>query len=82
MFFIGYVLFEVPSNMLLRRYGAHRWLARIMVSWGLVSAGMMFVQTPMQFYIMRFLLGMAEAGFFPASSSTSLAGSRASTAAG
>ena len=65
MFFIGYVLFEVPSNMLLRRYGAHRWLARIMVSWGLVSAGMMFVQTPMQFYIMRFLLGMAEAGFFP-----------------
>ena len=49
---------------------------------GLVSAGMMFVQTPMQFYIMRFLLGMAEAGFFPASSSTSLAGSRASTAAG
>ena len=65
VFFIGYVLFEVPSNMLLRRYGAHRWLARIMVSWGLVSAGMMFVQTPMQFYIMRFLLGMAEAGFFP-----------------
>lgn len=65
VFFVGYVLFEVPSNLLLRRYGAHRWIARIMVSWGLVSACMMFVQTPTQFYILRFLLGVAEAGFFP-----------------
>lgn len=65
IFFIGYVLFEVPSNMLLKRYGAHRWIARIMISWGAVSAGMMFVHTPMQFYVMRFLLGVAEAGFFP-----------------
>ncbi|MEW9586200.1 MFS transporter [Paraburkholderia sp. DGU8] len=65
IFFIGYVLFEVPSNILLRKYGANRWIARIMVSWGVVSAGMMFVHTPMQFYVMRFLLGVAEAGFFP-----------------
>lgn len=65
IFFIGYVLFEVPSNVLLRKYGAHRWIARIMISWGIVSACMMFVHTPMQFYIMRFLLGVAEAGFFP-----------------
>jgi MFS family permease len=65
VFFIGYVLFEVPSNILLRKYGAHRWIARIMVSWGIVTVGMMFVSTPMQFYVMRFLLGVAEAGFFP-----------------
>jgi MFS family permease len=65
VFFIGYVLFEVPSNILLRKYGAHRWIARIMVSWGIVTVGMMFVTTPMQFYVMRFLLGVAEAGFFP-----------------
>ncbi|VVE16602.1 MFS transporter [Pandoraea cepalis] len=65
IFFIGYVLFEVPSNLLLKRFGAHRWIARIMISWGLISAGMMFVQTPTQFYVMRFLLGVAEAGFFP-----------------
>ncbi|MFT0172602.1 MFS transporter [Paraburkholderia mimosarum] len=65
VFFIGYFLFEVPSNLLLRRYGAHRWIARIMISWGAVSACMMFVQTPLQFYVMRFLLGVAEAGFFP-----------------
>lgn len=65
IFFIGYVLFEVPSNILLRKYGAHRWIARIMVSWGVVTACMMFVTTPMQFYVMRFLLGVAEAGFFP-----------------
>jgi len=55
----------VPSNLLLVRFGARRWIARIMFTWGLLAAGMMFVSTPMQFYVMRFLLGAAEAGFFP-----------------
>ncbi len=66
IFFIGYALFEVPSNLLLVRVGARRWIARIMVTWGILATGMMFVQTPMQFYVVRFLLGVAEAGFFPA----------------
>ncbi|MBR8392470.1 MFS transporter [Burkholderia cenocepacia] len=66
VFFIGYLIFEVPSNLLLMRVGPRRWIARIMVTWGLVSAGMMFVRTPIMFYGMRFLLGVAEAGFFPA----------------
>ncbi|MBU9178742.1 MFS transporter [Burkholderia gladioli] len=66
VFFIGYLLFEVPSNLLLLRVGPRRWIARIMVTWGFLSAGMMFVHTPLQFYVMRFLLGVAEAGFFPA----------------
>jgi ACS family tartrate transporter-like MFS transporter len=65
LFFLSYALFEVPSNIFLARFGARRWIARIMVTWGLLAAGMMFVRTPMQFYVMRFLLGMAEAGFFP-----------------
>lgn len=65
VFFISYAIFEVPSNLILARVGARRWIARIMVSWGLVAAAMMFVRTPMQFYAMRFLLGIAEAGFFP-----------------
>ena len=65
MFYLAYALFEVPSNLLLARVGARRWLARIMVTWGIIAAGMMFVATPFQFYVMRFLLGMAEAGFFP-----------------
>ena len=65
LFFLGYALFEVPSNLLLVRFGARPWLARIMMTWGLLAAGMMFVKTPMQFYVMRFLLGVAEAGFFP-----------------
>jgi ACS family tartrate transporter-like MFS transporter len=65
LFFISYALCEVPSNLLLCRYGARRWLARIMLTWGLLAIGMMFVRTPMQFYVMRFLLGVAEAGFFP-----------------
>lgn len=65
LFFVGYSLFEVPSNLLLARFGARRWIARIMLTWGAISAGMMFVQTPMQFYVMRFLLGVAEAGFYP-----------------
>lgn len=63
--FVGYVLFEVPSNIMLKRFGARRWIARIMISWGIISAAMMFVKTPTQFYVMRFLLGAAEAGFFP-----------------
>ncbi|MFJ4293826.1 MFS transporter [Cupriavidus sp. NPDC089707] len=66
IFFVGYLLFEVPSNLILLRVGARRWIARIMVTWGLISAAMMFVKTPTSFYIMRFLLGVAEAGFIPA----------------
>jgi MFS transporter, ACS family, tartrate transporter len=65
IFFLGYVLFEVPSNLLLHKVGARRWIARIMISWGLVSTAMVFVQTPWSFYALRFLLGIAEAGFFP-----------------
>jgi ACS family tartrate transporter-like MFS transporter len=65
LFFLSYALLEVPSNLMLVRFGARRWIARIMLTWGLIAAGMMFVRTPMQFYIMRFLLGATEAGFFP-----------------
>jgi MFS family permease len=65
IFFIGYFLFEVPSNLVLHRYGARRTIARIMIAWGLISAAMAFVTTPLEFYILRFLLGVAEAGFFP-----------------
>jgi ACS family tartrate transporter-like MFS transporter len=65
IFFLGYAACELPSNLLLYRFGARRWLARIMVSWGLVATAMMFVRTPMQFYVARFALGVAEAGFFP-----------------
>ena len=65
IFFIGYFIFEVPSNMLLEKIGARKTLLRIMVCWGIVATGMMFVQTPTQFYVLRFLLGAFEAGFFP-----------------
>ncbi|OLU22209.1 MFS transporter [Pseudomonas sp. PA15(2017)] len=65
IFFVGYAFFEVPSNLMLHRLGAKVWLCRIMVTWGLVSAAMMFVDTAMTFYVLRFLLGVAEAGFFP-----------------
>ena len=65
LFFIGYALFEVPSNMLLQRVGARVWLTRIMFTWGIVATCMAFVQNETQFYILRFLLGVAEAGFFP-----------------
>jgi MFS family permease len=58
-------LFEVPSNMLLQRFGANRWVARIMISWGVLSAGFAFVGTARMFYVLRFLLGVAEAGFYP-----------------
>lgn len=64
-FFVSYALFEVPSNLLLNRFGARRWLARIMVTWGLIAMAMIFVRTPWEFYGLRFLLGMAEAGFVP-----------------
>jgi MFS transporter, ACS family, tartrate transporter len=63
--FVGYCGFEVPGNILLYKYGARRWISRIMISWGLVSCAMVFVQGATSFYIMRFLLGIAEAGFFP-----------------
>src|ERR1700674_295017 len=65
IFFLGYSLFEVPSNLMLYRFGARRWLARIMISWGLVSAATAFVVGPNSFYGLRLLLGITEAGFFP-----------------
>jgi ACS family tartrate transporter-like MFS transporter len=65
IFFLGYTLFEIPSNLLLCRFGARRWLARIMISWGIVSTAMIFVVGPNSFYGLRLLLGIAEAGFFP-----------------
>jgi ACS family tartrate transporter-like MFS transporter len=65
VFFASYALFEIPSNILLERIGARRWIARIMITWGVIAAGMMWVRTPWQFYTLRFLLGLAEAGFFP-----------------
>lgn len=65
IFFAGYFLFEVPSNLLLKKFGARIWIARIMVSWGILSSAMMWVKSEWAFYGVRFLLGMAEAGFFP-----------------
>jgi MFS family permease len=65
LFFIGYAVLEVPSNLMLHRIGARVWLCRIMVTWGLISAAMMFAWTPTAFCLLRFLLGVAEAGFFP-----------------
>lgn len=65
IFFLGYFLFEVPSNIVLHKVGARKWLARIMLTWALISASFVFVKTPTSFYVLRFLLGMAEAGFAP-----------------
>jgi len=65
IFFIGYFIFEVPSNLILHRVGARRWIARIMITWAVISAATLFVRTPAQFYGARFLLGLAEAGFSP-----------------
>ena len=65
IFFLGYFLFEVPSNAILHRVGARVWIARIMIGWGIVSACMMFIRGPWSFYSLRFLLGVAEAGYFP-----------------
>ena len=65
IFFVSYVLFEIPSNLLLDRFGVRVWIARIMITWGVVSAATMFVRDPASFFALRFLLGAAEAGFFP-----------------
>src|SRR5213075_1108117 len=65
IFFLGYTLLEIPSNVILARVGPRLWIARIMITWGLVSAGMMFVHSVSAFYVLRFSLGAAEAGFFP-----------------
>jgi D-galactonate transporter len=65
IFFIGYFFFEVPSNMILRKIGARRWIGPIMIVWGFVSSAFLFVKSPMTFYAMRFLLGIVESGFFP-----------------
>ena len=65
IFFIGYFLFEVPSNLILARVGARIWIARIAILWGFVSISMMFIKGASSFYLVRFLLGAAEAGFFP-----------------
>jgi ACS family tartrate transporter-like MFS transporter len=65
IFFWGYFMFEVPSNIVLHKVGARLWIARVMVTWGIISAMMAFVQGPTSFYVIRFLLGAAEAGFFP-----------------
>src|ERR1700755_3442443 len=65
MFFLGYFIFEVPSNLLLKKIGARKTLMRITIGWGAVCIGMAFVSTPFQFYVMRFLLGAFEAGFQP-----------------
>ncbi|HUO57509.1 MAG TPA: MFS transporter, partial [bacterium] len=65
IFFIGYTFFEVPSNLLLKRFGARVWISRIMVTWGLVACAMMLVKSVLGFYLLRFTLGVAEAGFLP-----------------
>jgi len=65
LFFIGYFLFEIPSNLILQRVGARIWIARIMIVWGIVSSSMMFIRSTTGFYLLRFLLGIAEAGFYP-----------------
>ena len=65
IFALGYIILEIPGTMIIERWSARRWIARIMVSWGIVTIGMAFIRTPHQFYTMRFLLGLAEAGFFP-----------------
>ncbi|MEW9583895.1 MFS transporter [Paraburkholderia sp. DGU8] len=65
IFFLGYFLFEVPSNLILHKVGARRWLARIMLTWAVISASFVFVKSPVVFYMLRFLLGVAEAGFAP-----------------
>jgi MFS family permease len=65
IFFLGYSIFEVPSNLIMHRIGARRWMCRIMVTWGIISSLMMFAHTETSFYVLRFLLGVAEAGFFP-----------------
>src|SRR5947207_13189056 len=65
IFFVGYVLLEIPSTVIVERWSARKWMARIMVSWGLIASAMGFVNSANQFFALRFLLGLGEAGFFP-----------------
>ena len=65
IFSIGYFIFEVPSNIILHKVGARMWIARVMITWAIISGAMAFVTTPTWFYVLRFLLGAAEAGLFP-----------------
>ncbi|SAL18212.1 major facilitator transporter [Caballeronia udeis] len=65
LFFIGYFLCEVPSNVFLVRFGARRWFARILITWGAITVAMSLINGPVSFYVLRFLLGAAEAGFYP-----------------
>src|SRR5579863_9286266 len=65
MFFAGYFFFQLPSNLVLEKFGVRRWISALMVTWGVISCLMIFVRGPVSFYVMRFLLGAAEAGFFP-----------------
>src|SRR5438046_5151693 len=65
IFFIGYLILEIPGALLVERWSARKWFARILISWGFISALTAFVRTPLQFYLARFFLGVAEAGFFP-----------------
>jgi MFS family permease len=81
VFFIGYILLEVPSNLALARFGARRWLARIMVTWGIVAVLFTWVGSFEHLAILRFALGVAEAGFFPEPSSSSASGFLPATAA-
>ncbi|MGB7468417.1 MAG: MFS transporter, partial [Candidatus Acidiferrum sp.] len=66
MFFLGYMVLEIPGALIAERWSARRWIARIMISWGIITAGMAFIHTAREFYLVRFLVGAAEAGFFPA----------------
>ena len=65
MFFVGYLILEIPGTLIVERWSARKWISRIMISWGIVAALTAFVKTPLQFYALRFLLGLAEAGFYP-----------------
>jgi len=65
IFFFGYFLLEIPGSLIFERWSANKWICRVMVTWGILAAAKAFVTTPMQFYIVRFFLGLAEAGFFP-----------------
>ncbi len=82
LFFLAYLLFEVPANVMLARVGARAWFARIMVSWGIVTILLGFTQNATMFAVLRFLLGVAEAGFFPGSCSPSPCGSPRATGRG
>lgn len=80
VFFLGYFLLEIPGTLLVEKWSARKWISRIMLTWGVMAGLTAIVATPFQFYSVRFLLGLAEAGFFPVSSCTSRTGSPAATA--